>query len=107
MKKLEEKFENMASNIELKMMNNFLKPTMQSLENNLKMNINEMKSKFTNVNSNDNYKNNDFDESKFHESSMIKSSTNRNEGGMDTKINEINKLGERLYEKLLEKVNLF
>lgn len=106
MKKLEDKFESMATNIELKMLNNFLKPSIQSMENNIKMNLNEMKTRMGNYqNSSENLKHNDFDESKLQESSLIKSSSNRNgEGQMDTKISEINKLGERLYEKLLEKV---
>lgn len=89
------------------MLNNFLKPSIQSLENNLKMNINDLKTKIGNsLPSTENMKHQDFDESKLQESSIIKSSSNRNgEGHMDTKISEINKLGERLYEKLLEKVN--
>lgn len=108
MKKLEEKFESMASNIELRMLNNFLKPSIQSLENNIKMNINELKTRIVThtTPSYENLKNHDFDESKLQESSLLKSSSNRNgDGHMETKISEINKLGERLYEKLLEKVN--
>lgn len=109
MRKLEDKFESMASNIELRMLNNFLKPSIQSLENNIKMNINDLKSKILNQNnhSSENLKHNDFDDSKLQEASLIKSSSNRNgDGHMETKISEINKLGERLYEKLLEKVRI-
>jgi hypothetical protein len=107
LKKFEEKFESMASNIELRMLNNFLKPSIQSLENNIKMNMNELKTRIVNQNthSSENLKHHDLDESKLQESSLIKSSSNRNgDGHMETKISEINKLGERLYEKLLEKV---
>jgi hypothetical protein len=102
----------MATNIELKMLNNFLKPSLQSIENNLKMDINQINSKISNFNiksANDFNKNVVMSErdndSKLHESSFIKSSSNRNnDPNMDTKISEINKLGERLYEKLMEKV---
>ncbi len=88
------------------MLNNFVKPSIQSMENNIKMNLIEMKTKIGNYhNHSENLKRNDFDESKLQESSLIKSSSNKNgEGQIDTKISEINKLGERLYEKLLEKV---
>lgn len=108
MRKLEQKFETMTNNIEVRMLNNFLKPSIQSIENTLKMDINELKSRFNNIQTNENLKSNNFDDSKLHDSSLIKSSTNRHENGnMDTKISEINRLGERLYEKLLEKVKFF
>jgi len=106
----------MANNVELKMLNNFLKPSLQSIENNLKMDINQINSKISNLNLNNNQitSGNDFNknlmsdrdnDSKLQESSFIKSSSNRyNDPNMDTKISEINKLGERLYEKLMEKV---
>lgn len=100
----------MATNVELKMLNNFLKPSLQSIENNLKMDINQINSKISNFNitSANDFNKNAMNDSKLQESSFIKSSSNRNnDPHMDTKISEINKLGERLYEKLMEKVIKF
>ena len=89
------------------MLNNFLKPSLQSIENNLKMDINQINSKLSNINitSGNDFNKNEMNDSKLESSSFIKSSSNRNnEPQMETKISEINKLGERLYEKLMEKV---
>lgn len=98
----------MATNVELKMLNNFLKPSLQSIENNLKLDINQINSKLNNMNVNitsaNDFNKNVMNDSKLQESSFIKSSSNRNnDPHMETKISEINKLGERLYEKLMEK----
>jgi len=105
MKKLEDKFEAMAFNLENKMLNNFIKPSQNTSENNMKFNINEMK-KFGNFNLyTDNINQHELDISKYPDSSLYKSSMNRQiDGCFDTKITEINKLGEKLYDKLMEKV---
>jgi DUF4097 and DUF4098 domain-containing protein YvlB len=104
-RKIDKKFESLSSNLEMQIYNNFIKPSLNSIEDTLKTNIDDIKNKIGNLNSNNNNiditSNRSLGES--FENEFLKSANTR-KGKMDNKLEEINVLGERLYEKLLEKV---
>lgn len=110
-KKIEEKFESLATNIETQIYKNFLKPSLSTIDRTIKTNFEEIKNKIktlgdddsqSNANDSKGYSLNSF--SRFEDDSV-----NLKNGEMykklDYKVDEINSLGGRLYEKLLEKVN--
>jgi hypothetical protein len=96
----------MANNIESQIYNNFLKPSISTIERTMKTNFEEVKSKLRTLSAGNNINNIDTNrfsvDSNFDNELHFKSIGSR-ERKMDTKIDEINHLGERLYEKLLEK----
>ncbi len=107
-KKIEEKFDVLANNIETQIYNNFLKPSINSIEKTMRSNFDDIKFKIKSINSDNltetNRQSLDFEPE-------FKSSTNRLKETervkkLDNKLDEINVIGGRLYEKLLLKVKL-
>lgn len=101
-KKIEEKFENITSNIETQIYNNFLKPSINTIEKTMRNNFDEIKSKLKTISYN-NVETNRLSMDSFENDYNLKSSSTNKR--IDNKLDEANTLGERLYEKLLEKVN--
>ena len=109
-KKIDERLDLLANHIQEQLNNNFLKPSIQSIENTMKNNMNEIKEKLNQINTHSNNNLLNQSETSFIDSikesksllgsqSDIKNSTlKRNE-----QYDEINKLGEKLYDKLVEK----
>lgn len=113
-KKIEEKFESLATNIESQLYNNFLKPSINTIEKTMRSNFEDIKNKLNTININSNNNNNALESNRYSADSMMdelhfKSINSRveryKEKNLDNKLEEINVLGERLYEKLLEKVS--
>ena len=109
-KKIEEKFDILANNIENQVFKDFLQPSIQQIEVRMKENMDEIKDKLNNLNNNTNIvsqsENTSFIDS-YRMNRSIRSSMN--EGGKtstqrkEEKYDEINKIGEKLYNKLVEK----
>ena len=109
-KKIDERLDLLANHIQEQLNNNFLKPSIQSIENTMKNNMNEIKEKLNQINTHSNNNLLNQSETSFVESirgsksllgsqSDIKNSTLRRNEQYD----EINRLGEKLYDKLVEK----
>ena len=109
-KKIDERLDLLANHIQEQLNNNFLKPSIQSIENTMKNNMNEIKEKLNQINTHSNNNLLNQSETSFVESirgtksllnsqSDIKNSTIRRNEQYD----EINRLGEKLYDKLVEK----
>ena len=109
-KKIEEKFDILANNIENQVFKDFLQPSIQQIEVRMKENMDEIKDKLNNLNNNTNIvsqsENTSFIDS-YRMNRSLRSSMN--EGGKtstqrkEEKYDEINKIGEKLYNKLVEK----
>ena len=109
-KKIEEKFDILANNIENQVFKDFLQPSIQQIEVRMKENMDEIKDKLNNLNNNTNIvsqsENTSFIDS-YRMNRSIRSSMN--EGGKtstqrkEEKYDKINKIGEKLYNKLVEK----
>ena len=109
-KKIEEKFDILANNIENQVFKDFLQPSIQQIEVRMKENMDEIKDKLNNLNNNTNLvsqsENTSFIDS-YRMNRSLRSSMN--EGGKtstqrkEEKYDEINKIGEKLYNKLVEK----
>ena len=98
----------MANNIETQIYNNFLKPSINSIEKTMRSNFDDIKYKINSIN-NDNIT--ETNRQSFDFEPEFKSSTNRLKETervkkLDNKLDEINVIGGRLYEKLLLKVSL-
>ena len=109
-KKIDERLDLLANHIQEQLNNNFLKPSIQSIENTMKNNMNEIKEKLNQINTHSNNNLLNQSETSFVDSikesksllgsqSDIKNSTLRRNEQYD----EINRLGEKLYDKLVEK----
>ena len=110
-KKIDERLNILANNIQNQINDNLLVPSIRNIENTMKNNMNEIKDRLTQLNLNSN--NNNFNQSEgtsFVDSYRVSKSlfTSQNELRSSSlkrneKLEEINKLGEKLYDKLVEK----
>jgi hypothetical protein len=98
-KKIERKFEALESNLETQLYNNFIKPSLNSIEKTMKTNMEEIKQKISLLSGNS-----ETDRSRESFDHELLKSNHTRKGRLDNKLDEINLVGERLYEKLLEKV---
>lgn len=108
-KKIEEKFDILANNIENQVYKDFLQPSINAIENRMKENLDEIKEKLSNLNNNNNL-NSQSENTSFIDSYRMNRSirSSMNDVGKSTqrrndKFDEINKIGEKLYDKLVEK----
>ena len=108
-KKIEEKFDILANNIENQVYKDFLQPSINAIENRMKENLDEIKEKLSNLNNNNNL-NSQSENTRFIDSYRMNRSirSSMNDVGKSTqrrndKFDEINKIGEKLYDKLVEK----
>ena len=112
-KKIDKKFDKLSEDLKNQIYDKFLKPSIDQIENAMKKNIDEIKeilfynnknnNNLNEINNNHNeyFKKNKLLESRTSYDAMSKGTTKkRNE-----KYEEINRLGEQLYQKLLEKEN--
>jgi len=109
-KKIDQKLEYLGEEIKNHINNNLLKPSINQIENVMKQNIDEIKEKINEINKNNNINNNDNNNyirdknlkmlDSINNSDLMSKNTSkiRNE-----KYEEINRLGEKLYQKLKEK----
>jgi hypothetical protein len=102
-KKIDEKLEYLCDNLKNQIYEKYLQPSINEIENSMKQNIEDIKKKVDSMNySNENNTN------EVNGEEMI-SSINNYEASLEKKNNqrkkyeEINRLGERLYDKLMEK----
>ena len=111
-KKIDEKLNILANNIQSQINDNLLRPSIKSIEKTMKNNMEEIKDKLIQLNLNTN-NNNNFNQSEgtsFVDSYRISKSlfTSQNDNKSSSvkrneKFEEINKIGEKLYDKLVEK----
>ena len=107
-KKIDEKLENLGNEIKNQIYEKFLNPSIEKIESIMKKNIDEIKEKIDNINYNyDNINRYNIYKNRINELSEYQDNTGlinkfktkyRNE-----KYDEINRLGEKLYQKLMEK----
>ena len=106
--------ENLGEKIKIQINNNLLKPYINKLENDMKENIDKIKKQINNMNKNNDfeYLNNNKNEYSKRKNQLFESNKSDNEfpalnkGSSELrnqKYEEINKLGEKLYQKLVEK----
>ena len=102
-KKIDEKLDYLCNNLKNQIYEKYLQPSINEIENSMKQNIEDIKKKVDSMNySNENNTN------EINGEEMI-SSINNYEASLEKKNNqrkkyeEINRLGERLYDKLMEK----
>ena len=111
---IEQKLENLGEKIKIQINNNLLKPYINKLENDMKENIDKIKKQINNMNKNNDfeYLNNNKNEYSKRKNQLFESNKSDNEflalnkGSSELrnqKYEEINKLGEKLYQKLVEK----
>ena len=108
-KKIEEKFDILGNNIENQVYKDFLQPSINAIENRMKENLDEIKEKLSNLNNNNNL-NSQSENTSFIDSYRMNRSirSSMNDVGKSTqrrndKFDEINKIVEKLYDKLVEK----
>lgn len=109
--KIEEKFELLANNIENQICKEYLQPSIQQIESQMKDNLNEIKEKLNNLAISNNNLTSQSNTSSFIESYRMNNRSNRssiNEGRLSTqkrneKLEEMKNIGERLLSKLEEK----
>lgn len=109
----------MANNIESQLYKNFLKPSLSTIDRTIKNNLDEIKNKIQTLSYDDCESNISYNKGYSLESlSRLESESvytnygkkmkdGYKEKNLDNKLEEINSLGGRLYEKLLEKVQTF
>ena len=115
-KKIEQKMEIWGEMIKNQIYNKLLKPSLNQIEDVMKQNIDEIKEKINDINNINNInnleninRNNNSDERFDKKNKMLESLTNSELFSKGTaklrneKYEEINRLGEKLYQKLLEK----
>ena len=110
-KKIEQKMEVWGETLKNQIFNKLLKPSLNQIEDTMKKNIDEIKEKINEINNinnlenNNNYANNEI----YDKKNKMLESTNSDLFSKGTaklrneKYEEINRLGEKLYQKLLEK----
>ena len=111
-KKIDEKLNMLANNIQSQINDNLLRPSIRSIEKAMKNNMEEIKDKLIQLNMNTN-NNNNFNQSEgtsfvdsYRVSKSLFTSQNDNKSSSvkrNDKFEEINKIGEKLYDKLVEK----
>ena len=115
-KKIEKKLNNISEEIKKEIFNKYLRPSLNQIEINMKKNMDEIKDKIDDIHKNNNLKDfNNFTNNKDKEkrdkfSEIISNNSNNKDIFSNSssklrndKYEEINKLGEKLYRKLLEK----
>ena len=103
-KKIDEKLEYLCNNLKNQIYQKYLQPSINEIENSMKQNMEDIKKKFELINySNDNNTN------IINGEEIISTTNNNEETSLDKrnkqrkKYEEINRLGEKLYDKLMEK----
>ena len=107
-KKIDEKLEYLCDNLKNQIVEKYLQPSINEIENSMKQNIEDIKKKVDTMNYSNEIKSNNTNEYINGEEMMIFSNNNY-EGSLNKKnmqrkkYEEINRLGEKLYDKLMEK----
>jgi hypothetical protein len=96
-KKIERNFEALESKLETQIFNNFIKPSLNTIEKTMKTNMEEIKQKIFSLSDGT-----DRSVAESFDNELMRSNNTKKD-----KLDEINLVGERLYEKLLEKVYNF
>ena len=106
-KKIDEKLEYLCDNLKNQIVEKYLQPSINEIENSMKQNIEDIKKKVDTMNYSNEIKSNNTNEYINGEEMIF--SNNNYEGSLNKKnmqrkkYEEINRLGEKLYDKLMEK----
>ena len=106
-KKIDEKLEYLCDNLKNQIVEKYLQPSINEIENSMKQNIEDIKKKVDTMNYSNEIKSNNTNEYINGEETIF--SNNNYEGSLNKKnmqrkkYEEINRLGEKLYDKLMEK----
>lgn len=103
-KKIDQKLQKLGEEIKNQIYDKFISPSIEQIENVMKQNIDEIKDRLNEIdynNSLNNFSNNSFKKSKLLQSrSSYDLSSRRNSKIKNEKYKEINRLAEKLYQKL-------
>lgn len=107
-KKIDDKLDSMAINIESRIYNNFLKPSISTIEKTMRTNFEEIKSKIKTIDIESSTVTYEC-EPEFRPKKNLLRETHETreterEKKLNTKLDAINNLGGKLYDKLVEKV---
>lgn len=106
-KKIDQKLQNLGEEIKNQIYDKFILPSIEQIENAMKQNIDEINDRLNEINYNNalnNISNNTFKSNKlFHSQSSLDLDYRRNSKTKNEKYKEINRLSEKLFQKLNQK----